>query len=76
MTNPDISSPVKMEYEWIFSVYGQKMMVKSGLEKIFLKFLHAEDNFHLLHKSVQNYKFSNKKKPSSRMERFHKIKFF
>ena len=42
MTNPDISSPVKMEYEWIFSVYGQKMMVKSGLEKIFLKSLHPK----------------------------------
>jgi hypothetical protein len=37
------------------------MMVKSGLEKIFLKFLHAGDYFILLHKSAQNYKFSNKK---------------
>ena len=33
---------------------------KSGLEKIFLKFLHAGDYFSLLHKSVQNHKFSNK----------------
>ena len=31
-------------------------MVKSGLEKIFLKFLHAGDYFSLLHKSVQNHK--------------------
>ena len=35
------------------------MMVKSSLEKIFLKFLHAGDNFPLLHKSAQNHKFSN-----------------
>ena len=35
-------------------------MVKSGLEKIFLKFLHAGDYFPLLHKSAQSHKFSNK----------------
>jgi hypothetical protein len=40
--------------------FGLKMMVKSGLEKIFLKFLHAGDNLSLLHKSAQNHKFSNK----------------
>ena len=33
-------------------------MVKSGLEKIFLKFLHPGD--YLRHKSAQNHKFSNK----------------
>ena len=36
------------------------MIVKSGLEKIFFKFLHAGDYFSLLHKSAQNHKFSNK----------------
>ena len=41
MTNPTIVSPVKMEYGRNFSISGLKMMVKSGLEKIFLKFLHA-----------------------------------
>ena len=41
MTNPTIVSPVKMEYGWSFSISGLKMMVKSGLEKIFLKILHA-----------------------------------
>ena len=41
MTNPTIVSPVKMEYGWNFSISGLKMMVKSGLEKVFLKFLHA-----------------------------------
>ena len=36
------------------------MMVKSGLEKIFFKFLHAGDYFPLLHKSAQDQNFSNK----------------
>ena len=31
-----------------------------SLGKIFLKFLHAGDYFHLLHKSAPNHKFSNK----------------
>ena len=35
------------------------MTVKSGIEKIFLKFLHAGDYFFLLHKSAQNHQFSN-----------------
>jgi hypothetical protein len=30
-----------MEYGWNFGISGLKMIVKSGLEKIFLKFLHA-----------------------------------
>ena len=42
------------------TIFGLKMMVKGGLEKIFLKFLHAGDYFPLLHKSAQNHKFSNK----------------
>ena len=41
------------------TIFGLKMMVKNGLEKIFLKFLHAGDYFPLLHKSAQNLKFSN-----------------
>ena len=41
-------------------------MVKSGLEKIFLKFLHEGDYFPLLHKSAQNHKFSNKNLPAWR----------
>ena len=36
------------------------MMVKSGLENIFLKFLHAGDYFSLPHKIVPNHKFNNK----------------
>ena len=42
------------------TIFGLKMMVKSGLEKIALQFLHVGDYFSLLHKSVQNHKFSNK----------------
>ena len=60
MTNPTIVYRVKMEYGRNFSIFGLKMMVKSGLEKIFLKFLHAGDYFPLLQKSAQNHKSSNK----------------
>ena len=42
------------------TMFGLKMMVKSGLERIFLKFLHAGEYFPLLHKSAQNHKFSYK----------------
>ena len=41
MTIPTIVSLVKMEYGWNFSISGLKKMVISGLEKIFLKFLHV-----------------------------------
>ena len=51
---------LKMESVSKNIIFGLKMMVKSGLEKIFLKFLHAGDYFPLLHKSAQNHKFSNK----------------
>ena len=43
-----------------FLAQNLKLIVKSGLEKIFLKFLHAGDYFPLLHKKAQNHKFSNK----------------
>ena len=50
------------------TIFDLKMMVKSGLEKIFLKFFHAGNYFLLLRKSVQNLKFSNKNRPSSLVE--------
>ena len=50
----------KMESVPKNTIFGLKMIVKSGVEKIFLKFLHAGDYFSILHKSVQNHKFSNK----------------
>ena len=40
MTNPTIVSPVKMESVSKNIISGLEMMVKSGLEKIFIKFLH------------------------------------
>ena len=46
MTNPTIVYPIKMEYGWNFSIYGLKIMVKSGLEKMFLKFLNAQAIFY------------------------------
>ena len=33
MTNLTTVYPVQMEYGWNFSIFGLKMMVKSGLEK-------------------------------------------
>ena len=36
---------LKMESVFKNTIFGLKMMVKSGLEKIFLKFLHAEAIF-------------------------------
>ena len=51
---------LKMEYVSKVNIFGLKMMVKSGLGKIFLKFLHVGEYFPLLHKSVENHKYSNK----------------
>ena len=45
------------------TIFGLKMMVKSALEEIFLKFLHAETFFFLLHRErrpfLQNHKFND-----------------
>ena len=60
LTDSYIVFTLKMESVSKNTIFGLKMMVKSGLEKIFLKFLHAGDYFSLLHKSVQKIKFSNK----------------
>ena len=40
-----------MEYVSKINIFGLKMMIKSGLEKIFLKFLHTQRRTDLLHKS-------------------------
>ena len=56
------------------TIFGLEMMVKSGQGKIFLKFLHAGDYFSLLHKSVQNHKFSTYKDLPARRD--FKIAFF
>ena len=60
LTDSYIVFTLKMESVSKNTIFGLKMMAKSGLEKIFLKFLHAGDYFPLLHKSAQNHKFSNK----------------
>ena len=73
MTNPTIVSPVKVEYGWNFSISGLKMMVKSGLEKIFLKFLHALTMSFLLLNFDQKYKFSNKNNMVSAWRNFKNI---
>ena len=48
MRNPDMAYVLKMEYVSKINIFGLKMMVKSGLEKIFLKFLHAHTMSFLL----------------------------
>ena len=60
LTDSYIVFTLKMESVSKNTIFGLKMMVKSGLEKIFLKFLHEGDYFSLLHKSVQNHKCRNK----------------
>ena len=60
LTDSYIVFTLKMESVSKNTIFGLKMMVKSGLGKIFLKFLHAGDYFPLLHKSAPNHKFSNK----------------
>jgi hypothetical protein len=57
MTNSTLVSPVKMEYGLNFSISDLKMMMKSGLGKIFLKFLHALTMSFLLLNFDQKYKF-------------------
>ena len=45
LRNPDMVYVLKMEYESKIDLFGLKMMVKSGLEKMFLKFLYAQGIF-------------------------------
>ena len=56
MTNSTLVSLVKMEYGWNFSISGLKMMMKSGLRKFFLKFLHALTMSFLLLNFDQKYR--------------------
>merc|ERR1739846_184714 len=73
MTNSTLVSPVKMEYGWNFSISGLKMMMKSCLGKIFLKFLHALTMSFLLLNFDQKYKFSNKNNMVSAWRNFKNI---
>ena len=59
MTDSYIVFILKMESVSKNIVFGLKLMVKIGPEKIFLKFFHSEDYFPL-HKSAQNHKVSIK----------------
>ena len=66
-------SPVKMEYGWNFSIFGLKMMMKSGVGKIFLKFLHALTMLFLLLNLYFWSKFSNKNDMVSAWRNFKNI---
>ena len=52
MTNPTIASPVKKEYGINLGISGLKIMVKSGLEKIFLKFFPTLAIFYKVNEST------------------------
>ena len=73
MTNSTLVSPVKMEYGWNVSISGLKMMMKSGLGKIFLKFLHALTMLFLLLNLYFWSKFSNKNDMVSAWRNFKNI---
>ena len=73
LTNSNIFFTLKIESVSIITMFGLKMMVKSGLVKTFLKFLHAGDYFPLLHKSAQNHKFSYKNNYLSAWKNFKTI---
>ena len=60
LTDSSIVFTLKMESVSKIKIFGLKMMVKSGLEKIFLKFLHAEAIFFYVIRFAQNPKYSNK----------------
>ena len=60
LTDTYIIFTLKMESVFKNTIFGLKMMVKSGLEKMILKFLPVGNYFHLLHKRKDfcpNYKF-------------------
>ena len=73
MTNSTLVSPVKMEYGWNFSISGLKIMMKSGLGKIFLKFLYALTMLFLLPNLYFWSKFSNKNDYVSAWRKFKNI---
>ena len=73
MTNSTLVSRVKMEYGCNFSISGLKMMMKSGLGKIFLKILHALTMLFLLLNLYFWSKFSNKNDMVSAWRNFKNI---
>ena len=48
MRNSTFVYPVKMEYVSEINIFALNMMMKSGLKKLFLKFLHAQAIFRLI----------------------------
>ena len=46
MRNSTIIYPVKIEYGPEINIFILKMIIKSGLEKVFLKFLDMQANIH------------------------------
>ena len=66
---------IKLESAPEITIFGQKMMVKSGLEFFPHNFLHALNHFPFFHKKnifAQNYKFSNKNHHLPKFRNFNK----
>jgi hypothetical protein len=64
-----------MKYVSKINIFGQKMMVKSGQEKLFWNSSMRKSIF-LIHKYAQNCKFSNKNDLLSALRDFNKTKYF
>ena len=77
MRNPDMVYLLKMEYVPKINIFGLNMMVKSGLEKIFLKFLHAQGLFQVCPVGCLSLVLLNRGglKKALRMEEFQKYFF-
>ena len=70
LTDSGIIFTLKMEYVSKSTIFGLIMMVKSGLEKIFFKFLHSVDYFFPYFIKVPKITNSVIKVTISRMEGF------
>ena len=61
LRNPTMVYPVKMEYIPKITIFGLKMMVKSGLEKYFYNSsMRKPFSFYFIEKGGLSYKFDNK----------------
>ena len=72
MRNPDIVYVLKMEYVSKINIFGLNMMVKSGLEKIFLKFLHAQGLFQICPAKLNWDSHQDRLEKALSMEEFQK----
>ena len=58
---------LKMEYVSKINIFGLNMMVKSGLEKIFVKFLHAQGLFQVCPVGLSQFSFAKLRQPTGQV---------